>query len=142
MGIRSRVSGWLRGVRDRLGDADEAAPAVEASTREAPTAEPDGLAPEDVTIDADRLAWLIDTDDVAVLDARGSREGGGVPNSVAWTPGAPVPGDRVVVVVDEHGASAPGLALRLRGEGIEAWALGGGVRAWRRAGHALAEPTS
>ncbi len=142
MGLRTQVSGWLRGVRARFGDgpddataqvADDAPVGIAARAPEAPV---DALCAEDVSLDADRLAWLLDTDDVAVLDARpGAPQSGGVPGSASWEAGAEVPTDRVVVVVDESGARAPELALGLRAAGVEAWALAGGLAAWRRAGH-------
>jgi rhodanese-related sulfurtransferase len=117
-----------------LGDAREVAPSVTSGG--SPEVATDALCAEDVSLDADRLAWLLDTDDVAVLDVRdGAPRSGGVPGSATWAPGEAVPGDRVVVIVDEVGGRAPQLALGLRAAGVEAWALTGGLAAWRRAGH-------
>jgi rhodanese-related sulfurtransferase len=133
------VSGWLRGVRARLDEApsESASPTVGQSASST-----DALTAEDVGIDADRLAWLLDTDDVAVLDARpGAPRAGGIPGGVAWRPGDAFPADRVVVVVDDVGSRAAALALELRASGVEAWALSGGLGAWRRAGHPVEDPS-
>lgn len=126
MSLRHRLGATLRGLRDRL------------EPPEPPPSAGHGLAPEDVRLDArhvlDRQGVGVE---IAFVDVR--------PRPVPGLPGAlhlpdvvarraELPDAEALVLVCEDGTHATEVALRLRDHDVPAFALDGGLAAWRRAG--------